>query len=46
MAEIDPEGKIEHFIYYLLFTTTAATGNVIKVFECSEEFMPKQQILQ
>ena len=42
VAEIGAEGKIQHFIYNLFFTTTAAT----EYFECSEEFTPKQQILQ
>ena len=37
MEEIDVDGKIQHSIYNLLFTTTV-TGNMIKVFGCSEEF--------
>ena len=43
MAEIDLESKIYHS-YNLLFTTTM-TRNMIKVFEFSEEFTPKKQIL-
>ena len=38
MEEIDVDGKIQHSIYNLLFTTTV-TGNMIKVFGCSEEFV-------
>ena len=46
MAEIALEGKIYHsFITHLLFTTTI-TRNMIKVFGFSEEFTPKQHILQ
>ena len=37
--------KFITLFYNLLFTTTA-TGNTIKVFGCSEEFTPKQRILQ
>ena len=45
MWQIDLEVKTGHSISNLFFITSVA-WNMIKVFESSEEFTPKQQILQ